>query len=131
MGAHGQAGENQGQHSGQSRTPVSSHQAPFRARQVALTGADEKLGAAAHAVCTLKSVDGLAQVFAQGAGMGAPAASPSAGMRREDVKKLTAYGSKFVKTGTAVTCREVRALSGYRCASVEHRPWRLFESGRV
>lgn len=61
---HREAGAGHGAHPGLSRIPVSSNQAPVRACEAALPGAGQERGAAAHAVCTLKPVDGAAHIAA-------------------------------------------------------------------
>jgi hypothetical protein len=54
--------------------------------------------------------------------MSASAERPRAGMRPRDVEKSTTFALKSIKTGVAVSCREIRALSGLHCAGFEHHP---------
>jgi hypothetical protein len=88
----------------------------------ALPWADEEHGATAHTVRALQSLAGATPTFAEYAGISAPAARPRASMGSRKADKSTSVALKSIKTGASVSCREIRAVTGLRCAGFEHHP---------
>lgn len=54
--------------------------------------------------------------------MSAPAACPRASTGSQKADKSTSAALKSIKTGAAVSCREIHAFTGLRCAGFEHHP---------